>query len=292
MSGSVDKNGALTVEVSFSEALDETADEIKVDLAASSGTASSVSATLPQAAVQALKGTNAAVTLGCSGVGSITLPAAAVTKLNANDKLIIAPTAKDQQDSKWTAATAFAMDFSITNNKGKVDISGLTKNPIKLSFPVPSALTGLTSSNVRVFHYENGKYERMSGAAYDSKTQQVSFTTPHLSSFVVMTEETARALGIEVKFEVTAPTANANVPGSMKVTATADAGNYVTFNVLSSKVGGYYVTVKAGADGAAEINAQLKSGDRVFAFVTKGELKLGANKLPEGVLATKTVTAK
>lgn len=290
--GNVDQSGTLNVEVEITDSLNENADEIKIEISASSGTATAVSATLPQAAVEALKAADAAVTLGNENVGSITLPVEAVGKLAANDKVVIAPVADAQKDSKWTDATAFAMDFSIRRGAGKVEISGLTRNPIRLSFPVPSALTGLTGSNVRVFHYENGKYELMSGAAYDSATKTVSFTTPHLSSFVVMTEETAKSLGIVTKFEVTAPAANANVPGSMKVTAATDAGNYVTFNVLSSKVGGYYVTVKAGADGVAEVNAQLNSGDRVFAFVTKGELKLGSNKLPEGVLATQTVTAK
>lgn len=257
VSGTV-SNGNLSATVEIQGKIDPQADEVTINLTAQGSAAvTSVEATIPEAAVNTLKQANKPVTLGSESVGSIKLPASDVKKLEADVKLSIKPVT----NSSWTGKTVKALDFSFL--KGTAPVS-FTNTTIELSVKVD--VKQFTGNKVNVFYFDGTNYVRVNGAKLVNGV--VTFTTSHLSTYVVMDDAAAKALNLptqditELTLDIKDSTA---VKGGKEVVASAQTGNYVTFNVYGSNYS-YYVTVKA-VEGKASMGGKL-AGCKVYAFVT------------------------
>ena len=153
------------------------------------GTVEKVSVELPKASVSAISSETKADLKVETGVGSITIPNEALASIaaQASDETVtvnletVESSALSAEQQKAVGKDA-VYDISILS--GKNYISSFNGKNISIALPY-TLKSGESAANVAVWYLNDaGKLERMS-CSYDKSTGLASFTTPHLSKYVV-----------------------------------------------------------------------------------------------------------
>ena len=167
---------------------------VAIDTTASSGGDSVTSAvvTLPAAVTQSLSENEVAAEVK-TDVGTVTLPAAAVTKaLGDEASAVLKLVVEDKSDAPATTEAAATFEVSIKDESDQeVSVTGLAKgSEITLAFPLPQDIDVTTPVLV---HVKNAsattaaeKYERLTS---EVKNGMIIGKTSHLSTFAIVSEE-------------------------------------------------------------------------------------------------------